>query len=134
VEAIGALKARGVTIIYTSHYMEEVEALCDAMVVIDQGQIVAQGSKEDLLRRFAQSALMVTLERPLDDAGRAQALAIGAVWEDDVHLTAPIAHPGELARVLEMLSAAGASVVQARYGAARLEQAYLAMISQSEAA
>jgi ABC-2 type transport system ATP-binding protein len=133
VEAIGALKARGVTIVYTSHYMEEVEALCDAMVVIDQGRVVALGSKEDLLRRYAQSALLVTLEKPLSEAGRGQVLALDATWQDDVHLVLPVADGGELPRKLEALSAAGASVVQARYGAARLEQAYLAMISQGEA-
>jgi ABC-2 type transport system ATP-binding protein len=41
---IRALHAQGMTIIYTSHYMEEVEALCDRVAIIDRGAIAATGS------------------------------------------------------------------------------------------
>ena len=131
VEAIAALKAQGVTIVYTSHYMEEVEQLCDQLMVIDEGRIVALGGKEDLLKQFAPSALVVTLERPVAREGVA---ALNPVWQDDTHLTVPIASAADLPRVMEVLHAGGATVTQARYGAARLEQAYLAMIGPGEAA
>jgi len=131
VEAIATLKAQGVTMVYTSHYMEEVERLCDALVVIDQGRIVAQGGTEALLKRYAPSALVITLERPL---ARDSVASLGAAWQDDLHLNIPIASGAELSRVMEALTQAGAQVAQARYGAARLEQAYLAMIDQSAAA
>lgn len=131
VEAIAALKAQGVTIVYTSHYMEEVEELCDQIMVIDQGRIVASGAKEELLKRYAPSALIVTLEQPMSPQSVA---SLNPSWQDAKHLTVPIASAADLPRVLEALNAAGAIVVQSRYGAARLEQAYLAMISASEAA
>jgi ABC-2 type transport system ATP-binding protein len=131
VEAIAALKAQRVTIIYTSHYMEEVEQLCDELMVIDQGRIVAIGGKEELLKRFAPSALVVTLERPV---AKDSLRALGPIWQDETRLTVPIASAAELPRVLKTLNDAGAAVAQARYGAARLEQAYLAMIGAGEAA
>jgi ABC-2 type transport system ATP-binding protein len=131
VDAIAGLKAQGVTIVYTSHYMEEVEQLCDALMVVDEGRIVAIGNKDELLQRYAPSALVLTLD---EKVSRERVAALNPAWQDDLHLTVPIANAGELPRVLEALSAAGAKVATARYGAARLEQAYLAMIGAREAA
>lgn len=38
----------GSTIIYTSHYMEEIEDLCDEIVIMDKGKVIAKGTKEEL--------------------------------------------------------------------------------------
>ena len=130
VEAIAALKAQGVTIVYTSHYMEEVEQLCDQLMVIDEGRIVALGGKEDLLKQFAPSALVVTLERPVAREGVA---ALNPVWQDDTHLTVPIASAADLPRVMEVLHAGAAYGDASALKAARLEQAYLAMIGPGDA-
>ncbi len=40
---------KGMTVIYTSHYMEEVEYLCNRICIMDQGSIIAQGSKDELI-------------------------------------------------------------------------------------
>jgi lipooligosaccharide transport system ATP-binding protein len=47
------LKQRGVTLILTTHYMDEAEQLCDRLVVMDHGQIAAEGSPPDLIARYA---------------------------------------------------------------------------------
>jgi len=47
-EGIKKLNQQGATIIYTSHYMEEVEQLCDYILIIDRGKTIAEGSKEKL--------------------------------------------------------------------------------------
>ncbi|NLC17832.1 MAG: ABC transporter ATP-binding protein [Clostridiales bacterium] len=47
-EGIKKLNAEGATIIYTSHYMEEVEQICSKIAIIDKGRVIAQGTKEEL--------------------------------------------------------------------------------------
>ncbi|NLX87602.1 MAG: ABC transporter ATP-binding protein [Clostridiales bacterium] len=47
-DTVKALNQKGMTIIYTSHYMEEVEHLCDRIYVMDHGKVIASGTKEDL--------------------------------------------------------------------------------------
>jgi len=43
-------KEYGTTVIYTSHYMEEVEALCDKLMIIDEGKVIASGSQSEIKR------------------------------------------------------------------------------------
>lgn len=52
---LAELQARGVTLILTTHYMEEAERLCDELVVMDQGRILDQGSPKDLIHRHVES-------------------------------------------------------------------------------
>lgn len=47
-EGIQRLNREGATIVYTSHYMEEVEQICSRVVILDKGQIIADGTKEEL--------------------------------------------------------------------------------------
>lgn len=47
-EGIKKLNAEGATIIYTSHYMEEIEQLCTSIAIMDKGKIIAEGTKEEI--------------------------------------------------------------------------------------
>jgi ABC-2 type transport system ATP-binding protein len=65
-EMIETLRAEGAAIIYTTHYMEEAERLCDRVAIIDHGRIIAQGAHEELVRgTFAsRSQVMARLAGP----------------------------------------------------------------------
>jgi lipooligosaccharide transport system ATP-binding protein len=52
------LKQRGVTLILTTHYMDEAEQLCDRLVVMDKGKIAAEGTPLDLIRRFCSPEVL----------------------------------------------------------------------------
>ena len=56
-EKIKEANANGATVIYTSHYMEEVEAICSRIAIMDNGRIIATGTREELAR-------LVTDENP----------------------------------------------------------------------
>jgi ABC-2 type transport system ATP-binding protein len=49
-EMIESLRSEGTAIVYTTHYMEEAERLCDRIAIIDHGKIIAEGTKESLVR------------------------------------------------------------------------------------
>lgn len=61
---IRKLKKEGKTILYVSHYMEEIEAVCDYVAFIDGGEIVEQGRVTDLLTRYAQPAVFIKGDIP----------------------------------------------------------------------
>jgi len=67
--AIRKLNAMGCTIIYSSHYMEEVEELCTRIAIMDHGKIIAEGTKEQLTAMIAAPKSIrveVRTETPLD--------------------------------------------------------------------
>ncbi len=62
-ERLFRLKQRGTTLVLTTHYMDEAEQLCDRLVVMDGGKIVAEGSPRSLIERYS-TAEVVELRFP----------------------------------------------------------------------
>lgn len=77
-ELIAGLGRQGLTVIYTTHYLEEAEQLCDRIGVIDRGRLVALGDKESLIGQIGDVDL-IRLSLP---PGRREAFAVAcAGWE-----------------------------------------------------
>jgi ABC-2 type transport system ATP-binding protein len=64
-ESVKAMNRKNnMTIVYTSHYMEEVEALCDRLVILDLGRELVKGTKKEILRTITQdNTMMITANR-----------------------------------------------------------------------
>ncbi|HET97489.1 MAG TPA: ABC transporter ATP-binding protein [Desulfurivibrio alkaliphilus] len=52
-ESLATLAARGNALVYTTHYMEEVEQLCDTVIILDGGEVIARGTPAELVAREA---------------------------------------------------------------------------------
>ena len=71
-ERLFRLKQRGVTLVLTTHYMDEAEQLCDRLVVMDAGKIVAEGSPRQLIETYSTREvveLRFGVDAPLQDFG-----------------------------------------------------------------
>ena len=130
-----ALRDRGKALLYTTHYMEEAERLCDTVVVMDQGRVVAQGDQATLLATLpAAQALTLSLaaHSPPPQLDALQALpGVRTVTLAQQTLSVALASPQALtaasAAVLAALAAQGCAVSQLATRRATLEDVFLAL-------
>jgi len=118
-ELVQSIKAQRKTIILTTHYMEEAELLCDEIVILDHGRIVAQGPPRRLLHEhFAQ----VLIELPRQDfPAAARALPLNILESSDrIEITTD-----DLEATLRTLLAAQVSLTHLRIRPANLEDLFL---------
>ncbi|MFC7640103.1 ABC transporter ATP-binding protein [Streptosporangium lutulentum] len=54
---VRTMRERGVTVVLVTHFMDEAEALCDRIAIIDRGRVVAEGSPDELIRRAKSDSL-----------------------------------------------------------------------------
>ena len=84
-ENLEALKARGKALVYTTHYMEEAERLCDRIVIVDNGRVIATDTVRGLYARLpAARRVTVELREAPTDALLAQLRALPAVGSVEV--------------------------------------------------
>ncbi len=87
-ELIRHLKDAGVTIVYSTHYMEEVETICDDLAIIDRGQVIVQGALDRVIDQFGSQAVYLEADAALrleDLADLGDAAPRGRGWLFDSH-------------------------------------------------
>jgi ABC-2 type transport system ATP-binding protein len=124
-DMIEALRAQGVTIIYTTHYMEEAERLCDRIAIVDHGRIIALDTKENLIQAaFAStSRVFASFEGPPGALEAWVARRSGRLVESTAEFT--IEHPNEIATLLDSASTAGLQLVDLSLRRPNLESVFL---------
>src|SRR5919107_4161507 len=65
---VRGLNAQGVTVVLTTHYLEEAEQLCDRIAIINHGKLIANEPTRQLVARAQDKAVVVTVDRDLTDA------------------------------------------------------------------
>jgi ABC-2 type transport system ATP-binding protein len=126
IDAVLALKNSGTTIVYTSHYMEEVEQLCDCLAVIDQGRVVVHDRTENLLRREGSESLQITLREP--HAELVTVLQPFVATHVDHKLWTLRVSADRLPEVLATLARHDVQFDRLQYGVSRLEKIYLQLL------
>lgn len=129
-EAIKKLAQNGCAVIYTSHYMEEVEAIADRVVILDQGQILKQGALKELLNSNG-TQLQLAVEGGEEERLLALLSPFGIATRqgDGVTLNLPSKH--SINTVIAAVENAGLVVSQARFGDANLEQLFMSLTHHS---
>jgi len=122
---IRKLNRDGHTIVLTTHYLEEAEALCGRIAMLKAGRVVALDTTENLLRRFATHALRVRLDRP------EIAVALGATPSDGGWADFPLERYEDLEPTLARLREADGRILEMRLGEADLERVFIEVMNRA---
>ncbi len=119
------LNEAGKTVLLTTHYIEEAEALCEEVAIIDRGRIIARGSPEHLIATGGERHLEIRLTEPLEGPLPASIAAREASVEGDV-LVVRAPHPRRIVGdVLEALYAADLKITEVRIVESSLEDVFV---------
>jgi len=124
-EMIETLRAQGMTIIYTTHYMEEAERLCDRIAIVDHGRIIALDTREALVTSaFAsRSQVLARFDNPDEAVAAWAAQHGGRLNEATAEFT--VERPTEIAALLDSASAASLKLVDLSLRRPNLESVFL---------
>lgn len=126
------LNRQGVTVVLTTHYLEEAETMCDQIAIIDQGQLVACGDTKTLIQKLDEKKLTVTVIEPIGLLPNTLK-TLGAVIVDDHHLE--ISYRPSQARVGELLhqiQTAGLTIRDLATMEADLEELFVRLTGRPE--
>ncbi|TVP77439.1 ATP-binding cassette domain-containing protein [Thioalkalivibrio sp.] len=128
------LQADGTTVLLTTQYLEEADALADSIVVLDQGRVIAEGTSAELKARVGARTLYVTVSDPAVAARAAEQITavVGVQAQvDGDQISAPVQDPGLLPAVLRALDETGIEVAELGLRGASLDDVFLALTGHS---
>ena len=129
-ELMQLLNSEGITIVLTTHYLEEAEHLCKRLAIIDQGDIVETGDVRTLLGSIQTQLFIAELESP---PGNGVVLPEGFELAADDRLRITISSEHSLPQAFAELDKAGVKVTSLRPETNRLEQYFLNKVVRHDA-
>ena len=117
-ELVQAFKAKGGTVVLTTHYMEEAARLCDRIAILDHGRVIASGTPQELINKLGAPYIIEIITLPiLDDAALA---GLPGVVRTSAKADARVLHVSEVTLTLPaLLELARARSVQTRHVTSR---------------
>jgi ABC-2 type transport system ATP-binding protein len=128
-EAVEQLSSKGMAVLYTTHYMEEAERLCDRVGIIDQGKIMAEGTRRELVQMLGQKdRVSISGNGPVLEVVRVLAGTEGVseATSDENRIVLLVEDAGaRLAAILSTATAAGLNVTGVEIEEPNLEAVFL---------
>ena len=120
---------RGVTIILTTHYLEEAENLCRNVAIIDKGRIIENDRMSNVLRKLQTETFVLNLREPLPIAPSVPGYAVTLVEPRTLEIEVSAGH--NLNDIFVRLTAQGVDVLSMRNKVNRLEELFMRLVSRS---
>ncbi len=121
------LNASGVTIILTTHYLEEAESLCRHVAIIDKGRIVEDTSIRQLINSMGEEIFILDLKTPINGQLQLDNLKIHMI--DSTTIEIELSRETTINELFKILSNAEIEVLSMRNKSSRLEQFFLNLVS-----
>ena len=124
-EMIEKLGSQGMSIVYTTHYMEEAERLCDRVAIVDHGRIIALGTDAELVQNAfgSRTQLVARFAGVTESVADWVAQRGGQMLDGAAQFT--VEHPAEIASLLEDSTKAGLELVDLSLHRPNLESVFL---------
>jgi ABC-2 type transport system ATP-binding protein len=134
-DLVRRLRENGVTVFLTTHYLDEADALCDRIAIIDHGEIVAEGTPEALKRAISGDVVTVGLAGGAQKAadlltGRPFVRSVEARDDDAVRLTVEVGETA-LPQLMRTLEGAGMELATIELHRPTLDDVFLAKTGRS---
>ena len=126
-EYVQDLHSRGTTIILTTHYLEEAEALCDHIAIMHHGEIVANESKTSLMTRLDKRTLLITSAEPLSELPNKLSSLEASLNKDGQIAINYRSGTDSISAMLNQVKAAGLSILDLRTEEPDLEDVFLSL-------
>jgi ABC-2 type transport system ATP-binding protein len=131
---VRALRESGVTIVLTTHYIEEAEDMADRVGVISHGRIILVEDKITLMRKLGKKQLTLQLQHPLariPDALAAHLLALNADGTEMTYVYDPRGSQGAVAVLLDDFNLAGIRLKDLQTTQSSLEDIFVSLVKES---
>ncbi|MDP2517153.1 ABC transporter ATP-binding protein [Shimia thalassica] len=135
-DIVADLKAQGVTIILTTHYIEEAEAIADRVGVISKGELLLIEEKASLMQRFGQKHLQIDLQEPVSDIPETLAGYSLILQEGGASVQYSYDTRGErtgITALLNDIAAAGLVLKDIKTEESSLEEIFVSLVSEGAA-
>ncbi|MHA6486301.1 ABC transporter ATP-binding protein [Bacillus cabrialesii] len=134
-ESIKELRTRGASIIYSTHYMEEVEAISDRIIIMNEGKIIANGIKEELYREVNKEiiyAFQLAHVQPLNKNSIRRVKGVTGVDFSDEHQLKVTVRQNQdhLSEIIAELGAQGCGILSLNKKEASLETVFLELTGE----
>ena len=133
-EYVRELHAQGVTIVLTTHYLEEAQELCDEIAIVNHGEVVACEPKDQLLKRLDTKTLVIEPVSPLVETPKTLAKYKSEIRGNGALAIAYKTGEDSVAEMIELYNASGARIADLRTEEPDLEDVFMSLTYGKESA